>query len=119
MAVTDPDVIDLIGIDRSSGAVVLTIADHLDWSVPLQHLGALQEKLSAYLRFIESGELSTSYPEAAGRRVEIEVALQHTLDPLGVQFFAEVGPVVREAGIGLRHRTLESDEPSGPPPLLH
>jgi hypothetical protein len=119
MAVTDPDVIDLIGIDRNSGAVVLTIADHLDWSAPLLHLGALQEKLNAYLRFIDSGELSQSYPEAAGRRIEIEVALQHPLDPLGVQFFAEVGPMVREAGIGLKHRTLDADDPSGPPPLLH
>lgn len=119
MAVTDPDVIDLIGIDRQSGAVVLTISDHLDWSAPAQHLGCLQEKLNAYLRFIEGDELKSSYPEATGRRIEIEVVLQHPLEPVGVQFFADVAPVLRQAGIGLRHRTLEGDEPVGPKPLLH
>jgi hypothetical protein len=117
LAVTDPDVIDLIGIDATTGAVVLTIADHLDWSVPLQHLGALQEKLQTYLRFIESGELGNSYPEARGRRVEIEVALEHPLDPMGVQFFAELAPILREAGVGLHHRRIDSDEPHKAPLL--
>lgn len=60
--------IDAAGIDRNSGSVVLTIADYWDWA----HLLALQAKLNAYFRFIESGQILKSYPEAHGRTVTIE-----------------------------------------------
>ena len=55
MGVEQTTVIDAIGIDQVSGAVHLTIADALAWDAA--HLRLLQEKLNAYLAFVESGEL--------------------------------------------------------------
>jgi hypothetical protein len=64
MGVQQTTVIDAIGIDKVTGAVHLTIADALEWGA--SHLRLLQEKLNAYPAFVESGELHSAYPSAAG-----------------------------------------------------
>lgn len=64
MGVQQTTVIDAIGIDKVTGAVHLTIADALEWDAA--HLRLLQEKLNAYLAFVESGGLHSAYPSAAG-----------------------------------------------------
>jgi hypothetical protein len=69
MGVEQTTVIDFIGIDPVSGAVCLTIADALEWNA--DHLRLLQDKLNAYLAFVESGELYSVYPSAAGRPVVV------------------------------------------------
>ncbi len=61
MAIEKSNIVDAVGIEKTTGDVVLTIADYLDWETSeAQHLELLQEKLNAYLRFIESGELLES-----------------------------------------------------------
>lgn len=44
--------------------LVLMIADHLDWENELQHLSLLQDKINAYVSFIESGKIYSVYPDA-------------------------------------------------------
>lgn len=63
MGLEQAAVIDFIGIDEVSGVVHLTIADAREWDA--DHLRVLQEKLNAYLAFVESGELYSAYPSAA------------------------------------------------------
>ena len=72
MAVDNPAVIDIVGID-DSGRVVLTISDHLDWTDSVAHQQTLQEKINRYLAFVESGEILDSYPLAAGKQVRVRV----------------------------------------------
>ena len=68
--------IDVIGIDRQTGQVVLTISDHLDWSDSIAHQKILQEKLNRYLAFVESGEIMESYPDAKDRAVAFPSGFQ-------------------------------------------
>src|SRR6185436_346209 len=92
VAVEKPDVIDAVGIDKTTGDVVLTIADYLDWdSSETQHLEMLQQKLNAYLRFIESGELIESCPDAAGRRPVISLVARCEPSPAASRFLAAAG----------------------------
>lgn len=58
------------------------ISDHLDWDDELEHIHALQEKINAYLRFVESGEILGKYPQAAGKTPVIR-APKNTDDPAG------------------------------------
>lgn len=81
MGVEQTTVIDFIGIDPASGAVCLTIADALDWDP--DHLRLLQDKLNAYLAFVESGELLWAYPLAAGRPVVFDLRLHPRRAPHG------------------------------------
>ena len=67
MAVDNPNVIDAIGTDQTTGEVVLTISDHLEWDDRNEHLLILQEKINRYIGFIETGELREKYPGAEAR----------------------------------------------------
>ena len=106
MSVEEPDVVDFIGIEPASGKVVLTVADHLDWTDESAHLLALQAKLNRYLAFVESGELVESYPAAAGRSVVVRVIRRVPLSQLGAAFVAHATPLLEAAGIELRTSIL-------------
>jgi hypothetical protein len=65
VSVEQTDVVDIVGIDRETGRVVLTVSDHLDWSDSVGHqIILLQKKLNRYLTFVESGEILEQYPNA-------------------------------------------------------
>ncbi|PWU17391.1 MAG: hypothetical protein C5B50_11435 [Verrucomicrobia bacterium] len=79
MGLDNPKTVDAAGIEKETEFAVLTIADSWDWEDERQHLEALQTKLNAYFNFIESGQIRHSYPEAAGRKVVIEIVGKYPL----------------------------------------
>ena len=88
MSVEQTDVVDILGIDRETGHVVLTISDHLDWSDSVEHQTILQEKLNTCLASVESGEILGQYPEAKNRPVAFRVVFQVPPDESGRAFVA-------------------------------
>ncbi len=98
MSVDQRSVIDIVGVDRSTNRVVLTISDHLDWTTESKHEFVLQDKLNDYLAFAESGELLVAYPDAAGRPVEIAIVFAEPPSETGLRFLASVEPVICAAG---------------------
>jgi hypothetical protein len=66
MSVMNLEVVDVISIDLNGNAV-LTISDDLTWDDKNEHLLALQNKINAYLGFIESGNIYEEYPNAKDR----------------------------------------------------
>ena len=106
MSVEQLNVIDVIGIDKKTGHVVLTISDHLDWSNTVEHQIALQAKLNKYLAFIESGEILTSYPDAKDRPVAIKVVFKYKPDQQGWQFLARAKVIIESAGFILQHEVF-------------
>jgi len=106
MGVEQTTVIDFIGIDPVSGAVCLTIADALDWNA--DHLRLLQDKLNAYLAFVESGELHSAYPLAAGRPVVFDLRLQHRPDAEATLFLEQARALIGKAGLALRYGPPDS-----------
>ena len=73
MSIIEKDKVDAIGIEKETGIVVLSIADHLDWTDPLQHIFLLQAKLNSYLAFLESGEILEKYPNAKNKGIRIDL----------------------------------------------
>lgn len=70
MSVAEAGVIDMWGIpDWDRSKIELVISDHLGWEPEeeMEHLLMLQEKINAYISFIESGEINTAIPSAAGK----------------------------------------------------
>lgn len=102
MAIDQPKVVDIIGVENATNEVVLTISDHLDWNDSHEHQQMLQDKLNTYLAFIESGELYEKYPDAKGRRPRIDVVFKYKSDAGGYSFLSKVKPVVEKAGYGFR-----------------
>lgn len=106
MSVENSTVVDAIGVERDSGKVILTISDHLDWIGEREHLLALQEKINTYLRFIESGEINDTYPDALGRARVIDVVTKHRPTDVALAFFRKATAVLHAAGVELRTRVL-------------
>jgi hypothetical protein len=111
MSVDNAKVVDFLCVDNVTGDVVLTITDHLPWSeCENEHLFLLQEKLNAYLRFIESGELLDTYPNAKSRPVLIDVAYKYPLSQHAQDFIDLVVPIVEGAGIKIRFELFQESE---------
>jgi hypothetical protein len=96
-------VIDVIGVDKKTGEVILTVSDHLSWEDEMKHLLLLQEKINSYLAFIESGEILESYPDAKNRSPVISIKAMHEPSAEALRFFAKVKNVAAGAGIGFQY----------------
>lgn len=66
MSIMESNKIDAIAVDKENNRVVLMIADHLDWEYEGIHLKMIQDKVNAYISFIESGQIYEAYPKAKG-----------------------------------------------------
>jgi len=55
------------------GEAVMFVFDHLDWDDPGEHLKLLQDKINAYLGFIESGQYKQFAPGQRYHRFIIRV----------------------------------------------
>jgi hypothetical protein len=74
------------------------------------HLELLQEKLNAYRRFIESGELLSVCPNAAGRNIAIEIVGLHEPGNAAAEFLNRAREVVAAVGFELRFRLAVAEQ---------
>lgn len=109
MTIEDTEVIDIIAVEERTGDVVLTIVDHLEWDDDVhEHLHLLQSKINSYLRFIESDEIETEYPDSLGRRRVIQVIFQFEPNPEAISFLEAVETQLStETDIGFRYEVHE------------
>jgi hypothetical protein len=112
MTIESTAVVDFIGVNKDTGRVVLTIVDHLEWSRDIEerHLKLLQDKINTYLRFIESGELISEYPDAKKRDVEISLVFKHEMSESGRFFFDEATRILADSQIILSQEVFEADD---------
>jgi hypothetical protein len=104
VSVDDPNVIDTVGVEKTTGKVILSIYDHHDWDDEEAHELLLQEKLNRYLAFIESGEMYEAYPNARGRTPVISVVMRVEPTEDAKAFLDAVETVISQAGIEFRRR---------------
>jgi hypothetical protein len=110
MSVDETKKIDFTALDRGANEMQLVIADHLPWGGDeREHLYLLQEKLNAYLAFIESGEIYDKVPNAKGRKLVIMIVGKFSLSEGAKSFLERAFAVVERAGFQLRfdHRDGE------------
>lgn len=113
MSVSEEDKIDFIGTDKCSGGIILTISDHLDWNDILNHLLILQNKINAYIGFIENGEIYKSYPLAKSKEIILIIIFNHKYDPLNSvinNFFQNSESVMKSIGVKkIIHKFIDFD----------
>ncbi|AXI04729.1 DUF6572 domain-containing protein [Aquirhabdus parva] len=102
MTVDQTEIVDAISINKLSEELVLTILDSLEWGSS-KHLLLLQEKINAYLRFIESGEVFDTYPEAKGRRILFNIVLKYQPDENARNFLEHAKVIVESADISFKY----------------
>jgi hypothetical protein len=107
MSIEQADTIDFASIDKVSGDLWLTISDHLPWEVNEGgHLLLLQNKLNAYLRFIESGEVLKKVPGAQGCGIVINLVGKFPLSQKANSFFDRARATVEDAGFRLQFNLM-------------
>jgi uncharacterized protein DUF6572 len=103
MSIEQTDTVDFVTLDESSGEALLTISDHLSWDENEgAHLDLLQRKLNAYLRFIESGELTRGFPHLKGKSVVINLVGKFPLSEQAEIFIGKASKAIRDAGFRLQ-----------------
>ena len=111
MSIEQTEIVDFVHIDRKSGDVWLTISDHLPWDQDEgEHLVLLQNKLNAYLRFIESGEMIKQIPETKGRKVLINLVGKFPLSEKARLFFEKASAAIYGAGFKLQFKLQRGNE---------
>ncbi len=104
------DTIDVATIDKASGDLWLTISDHLPWDENEgTHLILLQNKINAYLRFIESGEVIKKVPDAKGRRIVINLVGKFPLSQKADTFLGKARATIEDAGFQLQFSLMRSN----------
>jgi hypothetical protein len=107
MAISDATSLDALGIEPGTGHALLVIVDDLDWSDPVAHLNALQQKIAAYMMFAQSEQLDRELPEGVGRKRKIGVIMQY--EPP-----ADIIPIID--GLGAQLASMEMEFGYGPLP---
>jgi hypothetical protein len=107
MSIDNTQIVDLIGTSRDGTEVTLTISDHLEWG-DNSHLLLLQEKLNTYVRFIESGEIHTTYPTARDKALRINVVCKYPPDDKGQWFLSKARKMVTDVGLDLTYEILRA-----------
>ena len=110
MSIEQLDVIDFASINPE-GKVVLTISDHLDWVSKNNHSWILQEKVNAYISFIESGQLLESYPDSKNRKVIVSVKGMFDASSEAIELFSIISDVLSKIDVEFRfeHTPLKDD----------
>ena len=92
----------------SSGEIWLTISDHLPWTENEgYHLELLQDKLNAYLEFIESGQLLKTKPESRGLPIIINLVAKYPLSGEAAKFLGLADRFITDAGYTLRFELVQ------------
>lgn len=78
--VANPAVIDVFGLDKKTGEILLVMLEPRPWDGSDVRLHEVQEKFNAYVSFLLDGEMQESHPELIGKPARIELRCDHMPD---------------------------------------
>jgi len=94
MSVVESGTVDGIAVDGNE--LRLLISDHLDFNDEYNHLMCLQEKINAYLGFIESRQYAEIYPDSQVESVVIEIHFKYKITDNCKKFITAVNDGISE-----------------------
>lgn len=102
MSIGETDLIDIVA-RREDGSICLFLTDHLAWG-DNDHLLALQEKLNAYIAYVETGQVLELDGVTKDTQIEVSVVVMHEPDEAGRDFLFRAGEIMAKAGLPLTWR---------------
>lgn len=103
MSVVEKNKVDGIGRSDDNTKAILMISDHLDWENEYEHLILLQDKINAYINFIESGQAEKMYQGVNG--YIILIYFKYEIIKKCCEFLDVVSKGVKEVGIQIEFKT--------------
>lgn len=105
MAIDNTNVIDGIGIDKENKIICLLLTDHLNWTSnenklnEYDHLILLQDKINAYLSYLESKQYEEQYPDIIFNMAIIEIHFKYDITNNCEKFLNSVQEQIGQYGI--------------------
>ncbi len=117
MTIEQSDTTDFVTIEKATGKALVTISDHLPWTIDEgDHLVLLQTKVYRDIDGIESGEIVVRYPQLKGRSFTIDIVSLHPLSPNGELLLNNAKQYLDEMGVELRWTLYQpKPKPANPP----
>jgi hypothetical protein len=98
--VENPLVIDLIGIDPTTDALVLYLFEPRPWEASPERLEQLRQKVNAYVVYVRQ-HLLEDYPADASRPRHLELRCLYQPDPETLEYIEGIQRKLREHGLTL------------------
>jgi hypothetical protein len=111
MSVSQPKTIDASGISKDDGRIILNIFDPLPFDGE-ERLRILQSKINDYLDFVDSGQVSETYPAAASNQIEIHVWFRFAPDPKALAFLSAAKVTLADAGLLFAYTHQAQSDPT-------
>ena len=108
MSVTDLDKVDAIGISPDGKELCMMITDHLDWEDEPTHLMVLQDKINAYLAYLEDGEWKKEF-QGDFDNIRIEIAFVYDITENCQKFLQAVQDQLGQYGIRIQVDIADDD----------
>ena len=102
MAVDNVSLIDAIANDKENACLVLLITDHLNWDNESEHLKILQDKINAYVAFIESKQYDEIYHNADFKMAMIEIHFKYDITDSCQKFLQVAQDQLGQIGIKIK-----------------
>lgn len=109
MSVLDLNQIDGMALTNSGNAIVMLIVDHLDWEDEYAHLISLQNKINAYVSYIEEKEYM-DIDQVGGEAIRdfvIEIAFNYVPTDNATKFLRVVQNQISHLNISVQYETDE------------
>jgi hypothetical protein len=108
MPIDDLRVVDAISLDPHD-IVNLTIFDAWDWTDESGHLLMIQEKINTYFNFIQSGQLLEAYPNAAGKKILINLITPDPIPPQALELLRRADALAMKLNARVGHQVQPFD----------
>lgn len=105
MAIDNVNIIDGMGIDNERNAICLLLTDHLSWDdadnsiSEHEHLILLQNKINAYISYLETKQYEEEYPEISFNMAVIEIHFKYVISQNCEKFLNAVQSQIAQYGI--------------------
>lgn len=111
MAIDNSEVID--GIAYEGNKLILQIYDHLEFDdefddeIVQDHLFMLQDKLNAYIWFVDSKQYEETYPDAKLSVFEIQIKFKYQPSDFCIQYLSHVNDKLSSMNISVEYEVTE------------
>lgn len=107
MAIDNSEVID--GIAYEGNKLILQIYDHLEFDdeIVQDHLFMLQDKLNAYIWFVDSKQYEETYPDAKLSVFETQIKFKYQPSDFCIQYLSHVNDKLSSMNISVEYEVTE------------
>ncbi len=105
--VEDTEVIDLVTFDKKSNTLILVMIETRDWDSSSSMYSELQDKLSNYIAYVESGQLFEKYPDYKKSKIAIHLDHKFEMSKFAKSVFLRMEAILSEYGIEVVANLLE------------